>query len=194
MGLPPNSHVDVVPRDDEALLQIHLAEYQALTNRCSYWITVQVALLPLFLIVIGIAAQMWQAAQNRALLLWCGMIIIQLLVMSYIHIAAEIYNAVCYVECELRPAMQKVLRASPKFWRYEAFLAKRRRKGPIWEEYILPCCDVGAIGLIISLFRPCYRMDYIALGMNLTLLAMILVNTWKLVRIRRQLTQCAVGA
>jgi hypothetical protein len=34
---------------DTALLQLHIAEYQALTTRASYWIVLQVGLLPIFL-------------------------------------------------------------------------------------------------------------------------------------------------
>jgi hypothetical protein len=177
----------------ENFLQIHLAEYQALTSRCSYWVTMQVALLPLFLIVIGIVAQMWGISQNRRLLLWCAMIIMQLLVITYLHIALEIYRAVCYIECELQPLVRAMMPSRTHFWRYEAFLAKRRRGGPIWEEYILSLCSIAAIALIASLLGPRSASDYTSLSANLVLLMLALGDTVRLVRMRRRFTECALA-
>jgi len=194
MSQPKDDHVDVTELGShEQLLQVHLAEYQALTNRCSYWTTVQVALLPLFLILIGIVAQLWNMSQNRNLLVWGGMIILQLLIVTYLHIGIEIYQAVCYMECELRPLVRATLCTHELFWRYERFLVQRRGKGPIWEEYILPLCDFAAMILTTLLFLPDSKSGYAALGVNLLLMTLILTDTWRFVDIRRRFTKCILS-
>jgi hypothetical protein len=186
--------VDDPQLDGQDLLQVHLAEYQALTNRCSYWITVQVALLPLFLIVIGIVCQVWGGPIDKRLLTLGSTAIVQLIIMGYLHISLEIYQAVCYMECELRPLLRATVNGSNKFWHYEAFLAQRRRKGPIWEEYILPLCDlIGIIFLTVYTFSSHAVIDYIGLSLNLTLLVLIFTDTWKLVSLRRRYTQCTLS-
>ena len=93
----------------QAVLQLHIAEYQNLTTRCDYWITIQVALLPLFFVVIGMVATMWSSIRHPALLAWGGLLVIEMIVINWLRIGAEIYNAVTYVECELRPLIRSEL-------------------------------------------------------------------------------------
>src|SRR3954464_11148890 len=46
-------------QDRNALLQTHLAEYQAITMRNTYWLTLQYALFPILGAAVAVLAQMW---------------------------------------------------------------------------------------------------------------------------------------
>jgi hypothetical protein len=190
--MSPTEHSENVNSvsDNDALLQIHLAEYQALTNRCTYWISIQFALLPLFLVVVGIVAQMWTSYFDRRLLLLLGMLISELIVIIWIHIGEEIYRTVVYVECKLRPLVRESASTSRTFWAYEASLAARRGRNATWEEYIMPVlCFCGLLAITVW-FWPLSGKQYLWLGGALMLLGVIVAKSWTLVATRREFTKC----
>jgi hypothetical protein len=183
---------NLIVLNDSALLQIHLAEYQSLTNRCNYWISVQMALLPLFLIVVGIVAQMWSGPFNRQVLLWGGMLSIQLIAMTWLQTGLEIYRVVFYLECRLRPLIGKPMMASQAFWRYEGFLAEQRSTKPLWQEYAMSLGNVlGVLSIIVFRWRLSMS-DCIGLVPNTLFLIANIVYTWKLISVRRLFSKCVV--
>jgi len=190
MSPTEHSENDASVSDTHALLQIHLAEYQALTNRCTYWISIQFALLPLFLVVVGIVAQMWTSYFDRRLLVLVAMLISELIVIIWIHIGLEIYRTVVYVECNLRPLVRESAVTSSTFWAYETSLAARRGAYATWEEYIMPVACFCGVMVIAVWFWPLSGKQYLGLGGALILLGVIVAKSWTLVATRREFTKC----
>jgi hypothetical protein len=179
--------------DAGAVLQIHVAEYQCLTSRCNYWISIQFALLPLFLVIVGIVAQMWSSSLNHALLLWGGMGTVQLIVMTWLQTGLEIYNAVFYIECELRPLVGKPAATNQRLWGYEGFLARQRSSGPRWEEYTMALGSLAGFLIVAFIRWPLSTGDWIGLGVNTLFLVVNIALSWRLVNTRLAFSRCAVS-
>jgi hypothetical protein len=115
------------------LVQTHLAEYQALTTRNTYWIVIQSALWPALFVLLGLivnATEVLTADQR----LWAAVLAIEIIVSSYYAALSEALVSVLYIESELRREIAKHLLGSP-FWMWEAFLAHRSPVGKSWNEY-----------------------------------------------------------
>lgn len=179
--------------DGGATLQVHLTEYQSLTSRCNYWISIQFALLPLFLAVVGIVAEMWKSALNRGLLLWGGMLVIQVITLIWVQLGLEIYNAVLYMECELRPLVGRPSSAAQHLWGYEAFLARQRSRAPRWEEFGMVVGNLIAIALIAAFRLPLSGRDWLGLGVNIVFLVSNVVLSWQLISTRLVFTKCMLN-
>lgn len=125
-----------------SLTQLHVAEYQALTTRFTYWLTLQYALWPILLLALTFLAQARGAISARVLL-WAATIITQVVVLAYYQALCESYKNVHYIERYLRREVQKVVGQVP-FWEYERYIKSHRTLDPLWwEAWPLGLC-VGA--------------------------------------------------
>ena len=59
----------------ERLLQIHVAEYNAITNRSTYYITIAASFWPVLLLVLTILVAVWNTL-SHALLIWTAGIVV----------------------------------------------------------------------------------------------------------------------
>jgi hypothetical protein len=116
----------------ESVVQVHLGEYQALTTRNTYWITLQYACWPILLVYVALAGQFVKVL-DREVLIWGSGFVVQLVVVSWYQAAQEQYRNVIYMETQLRPLLQRLLRSS-NLMGYERFLARQRSDGPLWYE------------------------------------------------------------
>src|ERR1017187_2268802 len=108
-------------------LDVHLAEYNALTMRNTYWITLQYAGYAIAGAYVGFAVQArntvpfdtlwWGSAMGPFLLGW-----------GILQIQYEIFNNVEYMETRLKPKIMKLV-GGQACWDYEPFLAQRRAQG-----------------------------------------------------------------
>jgi hypothetical protein len=115
-----------------ARLQLHIAEYNALTTRCTYWLTMLNATWPLLVFVLALAAQL-EKIVARPWLLWFASLSIQFIVYGYFHIIGENHTAVYYMEHVLRPLILSES-VGDDFWQYESFVKGHRPTPPgIWE-------------------------------------------------------------
>ena len=111
---------------DTALLQLYIAEYQALTTRASYWIVLQVGLLPIIPIYLAMAAQVWQYGPVlKEVVVWATLSGMQIIGIVWAQTIVEQYGLVRYLECYLRPLVEDIVHRSV-FWGYEPYLIKRR--------------------------------------------------------------------
>lgn len=120
------------PRDASLLVQLHLAEYQALTTRNTYWITLQYGVWPILLLVLTLVAQV-RTSFNPELLVWGAALIIQGGVLAYYASLYEIYNNIRYIETALRPLVEALV-SSRRFWGYEPYVSRHRALSPSWWE------------------------------------------------------------
>lgn len=107
-------------------LDVHLAEYNALTMRNTYWITLQYVVYGIAGAYLGCAAE---AAANNNIplvpLMWVSGLVLQVLAWGLLQIQYEIFNNVEYLERRLKPAVKKLI-GSREVWGYEPFLADQR--------------------------------------------------------------------
>jgi hypothetical protein len=173
------------------LLHVYVAEYNALTTRCTYWITVQVAMLSLILILIGVGTQAWQYfTAHHDLLVFVCILGVQLVTLGWLQIGLEIYTTVSYLECTLRPRLEDLVGGHGKVWSYETFLAGRRGTGPMFQEYILAVINIIVLTGAAVKYKPASGFSGVVLGLNVVLVVALVVSTWQLVRTRRDFTRC----
>ena len=106
-------------RNDE-LIEVHNAEYSALTMRITYWITIQYLIYALAGAYLGFAVQ---AAPNLILgtLVFASLFILEMLGWLWLQTIEEMYRIVFYIERILKPKVKRVL-GTGSFWRYEQLL------------------------------------------------------------------------
>jgi hypothetical protein len=109
----------------ESGLDLHIAEYEALMTRNTYWTTIQFSVAPAIAIYLTLLVLAWEAikivnpAADSAVyekhLLWLSLLGAELFVLAGYNCVYEIYNNVRYVEKHLRPEIDKLV-ASPHYW------------------------------------------------------------------------------
>ena len=166
----------------DRLLTAHLAEYSALTTRCTYWIALQYGLWPLVGIFLALVTQVWSAF-NHSLLVWGSAFIVQMIMLAYIQTLREIYNAVRYIEREVRPAVQNLV-GEESIWRYESYYATQPMRRGLPSEYAFPALLLVAL-ITVFLARPLKDVDVIGGTSNLFFWGVIAWQTRALVVIRR---------
>jgi hypothetical protein len=129
--------------DRSLIVDAHIAEYEALMTRNTYWVTIQFStapaiaiyftLLAVILSALGIVQPAGAAALQKSIL-WVAVLGAELFVIAGYMCLYEIYNNVRYVESHLRPEMDKLL-PNQNYWKYENYLAKHRGFGALLNEW-----------------------------------------------------------
>jgi len=133
---PPGASVELLkqapPRDpinSGALLGVHLAEYSALTNRVTYFISLQYLTYSVAAVVLALVAQVWASPNvSRAVVAWGGVFLFLLLVWAWTYTVWEILNTAAYLEGDLRHRVERLV-GDGAFWGWESYLAAQRKKG-----------------------------------------------------------------
>ncbi len=184
---------DEVPRVQsvESLIQLHIAEYNALTTRNNNWNQIQVAMWTLILLYLTVAASIWTySSQIKPLyeiyLVWGSGVVIQLILIMLCWTVEELYRNVAYIECELRPLVRDLVNNKP-FWQYETFLARESgtAKG---------LTDFGAALLflvvlcLVAVVRHSFsnKQELLGLLANLPFTVLLVSQTYKAVKLRKR--------
>jgi hypothetical protein len=168
------------------LVQLHIAEYQALTTRSTYWITIQMSVWALVLIYLTLVTSIWSKDSSHArLLVWGSGIVIQLCLAGWYYAGNETYRNVFYIEHELRSLIQTVI-GPQNFWKYEAFLAKRSGRKPVWSD-TAPCIFlVLGFGTVVCIRRPFSGAELWGFLLNMALTVHVIRQAYILVIARRR--------
>jgi hypothetical protein len=173
---------------ESALMQLRIAEYQALTNRCGYWMIMPTAIWPILLVGLALLAQLHGFIQTQ-LLVWTGATLVQFIIGLHYNILTETYRAVSYIENVLRPQLVQTAN-SPLFWGYEPYLDSMRRSeallGEYWPSAISLLSTVSATALRLSAWTA---IDFVGLIINITGLALALRCAYKATHLRVQWSQ-----
>lgn len=183
-----NPSADNIPDGDRGLLLVHLAEYNALTTRVTYWLTLQFAVWPIMMGLGALLALLWGKLPNTVVL-WGGALLAQMFGVMWYAVTIELYRAVRYIEQDLRPLVEAAIGNRSRFWNYERRNHEDRGEFLpfIWE------WPVALGGLIIvgwiSIRRPLpWGMgDYIAFASNALLSLGMVVAAINARKIRRQI-------
>jgi len=133
---------------NRSLLELHLAEYEALMTRNTYLMAIQFTLWPVVGIVLALVAQLWTSGTIKIesrLLIWIAEAGLFLVANNWADTLWEIYNNVTYIEHELRRWVSAELGSSAAFWGYERYLAAQRGLKPALWELALPTAGGGLI-------------------------------------------------
>src|SRR6185503_6989078 len=99
------------------LVDLHIAEYNALTSRCTYFFNFQIVLLTAILAAIAVMSTLWNTRQTW-LLGWGPLFILLILTNISATIFVEQYKMVRYIETKLKPSLTKLI-VRDEFWEYE---------------------------------------------------------------------------
>jgi hypothetical protein len=136
-----------------ALVSVHLSEYQALTNRITYWISIQYITYSVLGVVLALILQAWQAqGSNHATVLWGGLFVIQLAAWAWTF---AVWDTAVYLEEYLRPKIACLI-LDPPFWCFEPYLAKQRQGRSNKIEWKFAVITMAALGLF-AFGRLVYR-------------------------------------
>jgi hypothetical protein len=179
---------------DEHLLQLRIAEYEALMARNSYLIQIQFAFWPAALVILAISAQVWTSpwgSKHGWGLTWCTFAGMLTIAITWAHTVRDMYHNISYIEQTLKPQISKS--HSAHFWGYEAYQRVRRGRKWLPEEMLVPfVACMNCLGLIVARARDLPPPSYVEIaGMTaILLLTILLCLSWLHVRrLRMHLVQ-----
>ncbi len=170
-----------------ALLQLCLAEYQALTTRCSYWIVLQIGLLPVVPVYLVLAVTVWQSGVIiREVVLWTTLAGLQLIALLWAQTMIEQFAIVKYIECYLRRILETVVDGD-LFWGYEPYLVMHRPVKSIYGGLSVPFLIVVVLAVtLICRLKEFSRWDFCGVVVNLMLLVIVCWSTYTAGKLQRE--------
>lgn len=173
-------------RRKELEIQLHLAEYNALTTRCTYFTNIQNVLLTAVVIwVTGGLLVSWNY-QPAFIFRWGILFGMQIIGIISALLFYEENKIIRYLESELKPTIKRLI-GSGHFWKYQIFIAKQRSdKFVIWE--YSGVIIGGAVVAVIAITRLSNWEieDFVGLSCNIILLVIYMVMTSYAVKTRKQ--------
>ncbi|HEX3654523.1 MAG TPA: hypothetical protein VHV55_01885 [Pirellulales bacterium] len=145
-----SSTQDALKDNTELLVQLHIAEYQALTTRCTYWITLQFSLWPILLLYLALIVQLWTSIPHE-IVLWGSLAVAEFIVLIYYQLNGEHYHCIVYIEEHVRPLIESLI-GQRRFWEYEGYLNRARCGKAAWYE-LAPAIIVAVCVVALTLFR-----------------------------------------
>src|SRR5208282_5722960 len=92
------------------LLNIHLSEYQALTNKATYFIVISAGLWPVIGLYLTVVATLWShfAGNPYGLsgVIWLSAVVVQVTLFVWTNLLWDQYTIVLYIETRLRPLIR----------------------------------------------------------------------------------------
>jgi hypothetical protein len=184
---PSGRGPEVDASDTAAVLELHLYEYQALTTRVTYLVTMLYALWPLVFGALAFLASLWDT-HRHSYVEWTGLLLGETLAAAFYFTSCEICTHVCYIETDLRHRVAKIT-ADPEFWGWEPWLSRFRSglhssQGLRWWELWPSWCTAAAICVIGISRWPWSVGDYAAVALGTVGFSVILVLSLRLRKIR----------
>ncbi|MGH9641310.1 MAG: hypothetical protein ACRD3Q_02675 [Terriglobales bacterium] len=159
--------------DDALALQVHLAEYAALSNRTTYWIAIQASTWPTLLIYLTLLAGA-HGIVGRSTLAWLMLSGAQLIAVGWYVCSSEIFDNVQYIETELRASIGPIIRTK-EFWTYERFKESERGADFVILQFAFCSAAVLATCTLAILFHRS-RYDILWIAINV-IFSIYLVHT-----------------
>jgi hypothetical protein len=177
----------------DALLHLHITEYNALTTRNNNWVTIQVGIWSLILLYATAASTVWTYSYQSkpeygAYLIWGSTIFIQIALAILYFTMQEVYRNVLYIETVLRRLISALVGDSP-FWLYESFLAKNTDRKPAWMDSITACSVIIALGLLAALrhaFSLSNKHEFYGFIANIPFVFLLVWQTILTIMLRRK--------
>lgn len=174
-------------KETEMEVQLHIAEYNALTTRCTYFTNIQNVLLTA--VVIWVTAGLLVSWHYEPAYVFRWGILFGMQVLGII--SAELFNEenkiIRYLESELKPLLADLI-GNKAFWNYQFFIKKQRSdKYEVWEfTGVLIAVAVSALIAITRVSEGWGIGDFVGLGANVVLTVIYGVMTWYAVDTRHK--------
>ncbi len=134
---------------EDRLIQLHIAEFAALTNRNSFLTYIAFTFWPALIVYLTLISNATRL-DNAKLMAAFGAFGSFLLAGAWYHCIWEGYNNICYVETVLKPVVRNLVRQEPErvkeVWGYEPW--QDPFKGPQWLRTV---GDVWPLFLVIAI-------------------------------------------
>lgn len=130
-------------------LETHLAEYNALTSRLTYWITLQYVTYAIAGAAIGVIAGAWGHVDAKQLA-WASILVQLCILWALAQTIFEIFTYVSYIERHLRFKLKPLLECN-SFWRFERYLKALRRTRFISYEQKFGLFPLFASGILLAI-------------------------------------------
>jgi hypothetical protein len=154
------------------LIQLHIAEYNSLTTRCTNFTYIINAVLSLIVVWLTAMIGLWISKPQLNIIPWGALLGSQIFGIIFATLVYEQYNMVRYIEGYLRPEIEKLVN-NKIFWYYESFLISQRKDTyKIWEFSSAIATAIFIIALAI-VRAPREWIDFLGLGINLVLLVVL---------------------
>jgi hypothetical protein len=125
-------------QQNQSLLQLHIAEYQTLTNRSTYYIYISTTIWSILLLFFAVMVSLHQLGKVGAShFVWLVCYVSEFSFFAWIDNTLSQYHNIYYIEHRLRPLIF-ALTGDDHFWLHEQYMDEGR-KGEIlwWEAYAL---------------------------------------------------------
>ncbi|MHB1021391.1 MAG: hypothetical protein ACYC46_14580 [Acidobacteriaceae bacterium] len=185
--------------NSELLLQVYLAEYQALTTRTTNYIVMSTVIWPLIVSFIGFLATAWyhltQVQSEKfgfLIVFWGGTLAVQLALMLWTFLVCEQYKTTFYIEKRLWPLVRDLVN-TPNFWLYEQ---EHRAQTPLKKWFELQTelwvfiIILAVTFLRIQTFHYFGFYDWIGLAVNIVIFGVLLFWAVSAARIRQKWQAC----
>jgi hypothetical protein len=161
-----------ISKGREIRINLIIAEYNALTTRCTYIINLQSIILTVAVTWILIFVTVWDTIQYNVII-WAVFFGAQLIGWIGSILTYDLYNIVRYIESSLRPEIIDLIK-DDRFWRFELYLKKARSHTHIATNEIGGSIFVLILFIVlivyrINLWEP---WDWIGVLANLVMFAM----------------------
>lgn len=176
------------------LLNIHLAEYNALTGRCTAWLSFILPIWTVLVAFLGLTLAGWNYIPP-VIRLWGTLFGIQLLFLLWFQTIEEQYLAVKYIKKFLIPKIRSIINAND-FWAYEPFSSGRSGLLSWWGEWCCPSLTVAfaliGIGLAGNHENGVKQSDWVGLFFNAILLLIQVCKTEKRIQLREEISDSRI--
>lgn len=179
--------------NESPLIKLHIAEYEALTTRASYSMTMQaglIAVAPAFAVLGYYLYQVLASTKAKSLIGWGTVFVLHLVALIWANMMLEQFSMVKYIECFLRPRIEELV-GSDEFWLYEPYLIKHRPVNTLWGHYSMVGTSFVVLAtLVLIRFDNFSRWDAAGLALNATFLIILFRMSKGIPKLQRQWTKC----
>lgn len=188
----PQQHALGAAQQGASLVAVHVAEYQMITTRNTYWLTLMYALWPILFLAWGLLAQV-QKDFGLHPSVWMAALVSHVIILTFLMISIEGYRNVLYIEKKLRPTLASLVGTKmDAILGYEDFLIGDRKKGYAWWEgtYWSLLLPMVATALALIWIGPSWvRMDALWLGANVVGLSAVVGFARRTSQLRHELAE-----
>jgi hypothetical protein len=177
-------------------MQVQLAEYQAVTTRITYWITLQFSVVPITggaLLLLTGTGKLFPPAFT----IWAAAAIIEIGIGAYFYTLYEMMSNAQYLECELAGRVRRVLPDAP-VWQYELYKKGNHVYSPAGIFIMMaPSISVPLVALWLHhrFWPPLSGVgDTLGTSICVGIAGIAFIIAWKASQAQKQLWECAVNA
>jgi hypothetical protein len=169
-------------------IDLHIAEYNTLTTRATYFINIQFVLLTALIAWIVVIGQIWNPKIDY-LLNWGLLLGSQIIGVINANMAWETFSIVRYIESDLKPKIRHLIKKD-SFWSYESYLIIQRggkfnkKWVPFMDFFWVVLAAFVFIGITIYRIQNWFYIDWLLAILNLLLLVFLAIRTYQTVMMK----------